>query len=287
METANNQRFRELMKNAQSNGRQGSGPGMKLPDFSEAMDLVKAGLDYETLNEFGNSVVGSLVMGLDHEGQEEMLLETMMDHGLNPLLLVDEDLNMVLANNMCDTVVDTLTKKELVGEAMRDRQGGNLYHAMGRLIPWPFVLTLESHANYPGPDLAINACHNAWLDETQEDGLTPFIMLLRKATYKNEIQYAMKKGQAIGRSELTAIAVKAGASVARSYLMLGADLLKTDHQGLSAWDTLKYMDISILGENDERADQWRQTRALIEQTILERNTPVAQPTLKAKTGVRL
>lgn len=250
--------------------------------FWQAMNLVKAGLDYEACEATedetttGNTVFGLLEGRIENNRQVSRLVNQMIDHGFNPLrATLDELLNLFKNSRRIEMLAEHLLLKEAQGVGLRDAQGGNLYHWMAVYDLWGLeILVQPLIRGNPSPE------QQAWINQVNDNGDTPLHVLWGEAAEKYT-QEGRTGTAAVARAQRVNIW---SAHTTKHLMCWGADVLATNQQGLTAWDLMSRRDLAWVG-SEEEAPVLRETLSIIENKIMDRDT--AQAKARGKSGLRL
>lgn len=296
MDPSNNQAFRERIQAYAQN----AGPGKRMPTkaYGECLVLISSGLDYLEENN-GQTVIGALLAYVDVKEQREGMLLSMFNHGCNPLRIKEIDFSGIIQEkNLIDLLQNHLALEEFKGVGVRDEQGGNFYHALALRNSWRLgdaVFELYAHLHLSPAEQMKRVGHlsgyskqrergqMAWVQGRREDGKTPLHVLWSKDMLTNEGITGLDGQGVTGGVRVLGIN-KNCAGTAQTLMILGADMLAEDNQGITPWHLMRQrVEACPDPKPNPRIDA---IFAHTEARVLERDTPGSKNT-QHKPGPRL
>lgn len=260
-------------------------------DFNRAWDLIRdRELDYDWKNQEGVSILGAVLGAFLDNKTKVDLFAGMIDHGLNPLLCCDHDLQSVVNNSsIWSMLVERAALQEDQSLPMRDAQGGNLYYARARFNPGGMGDTLEQlllrrQIEQKGETHLPWKWKLNWATQAKEDGSTLLHYLWSDAIQAHDV--ALYQDENAGWPEHYGIDASTIARLLLTHQLveLGCDLLQTNQTGIRAWELMMARDFSRIND-PEVVEKFEALRVDAEDRLLALNTP--QAPRDHKPGVRL
>lgn len=288
--THSNALFVELIIQAGQSAETWDNTDSPVGAMKEALALIEGGkLDYTVGNEEGLGVVRPLLRSGCGGQAQGKIIERMIHQGLNPLVIDELDLQRIFNNGSTRSgMILALVDLEKQGRGMVDAEGGNLLYTLARLnSDFLSGFLRPSVENYQKNRETSPSGDMAWVTQERSDGST-FLHYLWSREFRDfEIQ-KFSVGTAGTEEDIREVETRRAVDnlfITSQLVELGADILKPNQAGLSAWDLMAERDFFLLTAS---FTEWEACNRLISSTearILDGATPGARNA--GKPGMRL